>query len=259
MPYATLIVFAAIFAATAQEQPGRGKAAYDSFNAWWKTSGIGSDQWGKAIQEYQTKLRRDGLSEAAASRAIQAIEAYGEAELYDGVYAASPTFNTQPNRLLVEAIKGRAPGKALDIAMGQGRNAVYLATQGWNVTGFDVSAVGLRTAQQLAKSRSVRIEAVHASDEDFEFGDARWDLIAMIYAIEKRSVHRIRRALKPGGVAVIEAGHKSASGASFEYDSNELLRLFDGFRILRYEETIDKSDWAKEPIRVVRLIAEKVR
>lgn len=141
----------------------------------------------------------------------------------------------------------------------QGRNAVYLATHGWNVTGFDVSDVGLRTAERLANSRSVKIKVVLSSDEDFDFGKARWDLIAMIYAIEKRSVHRIRTALKPGGLVVIEAGHKSASGAPFEYESKELLRIFEGFRILRYEETTDIPDWGKEPIRLVRLIAEKPR
>ncbi len=132
--------------------------------------------------------------------------------------------------------------------------------QGWDVTGFDVSAVGLRMAEELAKSRSLRIKTVHASDEDFDFGDVQWDLIAMIYAIEKRSVHRIRAALRPGGLVVIEAGHKSASGAPFEYDSKELLRIFKGFRILRYEEATGVSDWGEgTPIRLVRLIAQRPR
>ncbi len=73
---------------------------------------------------------------------MEAIEAYDEAELYDGVYAATPEFNAHPNPLLREAIQGRTPGKALDIAMGQGRNTVYLATQGWDATGFDVFSSG---------------------------------------------------------------------------------------------------------------------
>lgn len=190
---------------------------------------------------------------------MQAIDAYGEAELYDGIYAAAPRFNTQPNRLLVNAIKGRPSGVALDVATGQGRNAVYLATQGWKVTGFDVSKVGLRAAEQLANSRSVSIKTVHSSDEDFDFGQAQWDLITMIYAMEKRSIHRIRTALKPGGLVVIEAGHKSASGAPFEYESKELVKAFEGFRIVRYEEVTDIPDWSKGPIRLVRLIAEKPR
>jgi SAM-dependent methyltransferase len=239
--------------------PLAGKAAYDAFAAWRKSSAINPDDWSKAVNQYRNKLISDGLDPGAVTKAMAAIEAYGEAELYDRVYAEAPAFNTQPNRLLMDAIKDRRPGRALDIAMGQGRNSVYLASQGWDVTGFDVSEVGLRSAEQLAKSRAVKIRSVLSSDEDFDFGNAQWDLIAMIYAIEKRSVHRIGPALKAGGLVVIEAGHKSVSGATLEYESNELLRIFEGFRILRYEETIDVPDWGKEPIRLVRLIAEKPR
>jgi hypothetical protein len=105
----------------------------------------------------------------------------------------------------------------------------------------------------------VKVNALLASDEDFEFGEARWDLIAMIYVIEKRSVHQVRKALKPGGLVVVEAGHKSASGAPFEYESKELLNIFEGFRIIRYEEANGIPDWGKEPIRLVRLVAEKPR
>ena len=56
---------------------------------------------------------------------------------------------------------------------------------------------------------------------------------------------------------MIEAGHKQASGAPFEYETDELLAIFDGFRILRYEETVDSSDWGTEKIRLVRLVAQK--
>jgi SAM-dependent methyltransferase len=232
-----------------------GKAAYEAFSTWRKVNAI--SDWGEAVQRYRAELQGRGVNDAHVERALHAIEAYGEAEGYDDVYSKAATFNTQPNQLLVEAVKNRSPGRALDVAMGQGRNAVYLATQGWEVTGFDVSAIGIRAAEQLANSRSVRIAAIHSSDTDFDFGKERWDLIALIYAIEKRSVYRIRSALKPGGLVVIEAGHKSASGAPFEYDSDELLAIFKGFRTIRYEEPTDRSDWGDEPIRLVRLIAEK--
>lgn len=234
-----------------------GKSAYDGFTAWRRTTNF-VDDWGKATAAYRAKLKADGYDDARAASLMEAIESYGEAELYDGVYNSSPSFNTQPNRLLVEAVKGRSPGMALDAAMGQGRNSIFLASQGWHVTGFDVSKAGLDIAARLAESRAVDIKAIHSSDLDFEFGENKWDLIALIYLIESRSVHRVRKALKPGGIVVVEAGHRSVSDAPFEYDSNELLKLFAGFRILRYEETIDKPDWGDKPIRLVRLVAEKV-
>jgi SAM-dependent methyltransferase len=234
-----------------------GKAAYDDFTAWRKTAGL--HDWSTAFERYRAKLISDKLVGDAVERAMRAIDAYGEAELYDKVYAGSPTFNNSPNQLLVDAVNGLRPGAALEVAMGSGRNGLYLASQGWKVTGFDVSAVGVRAAANQARERGLNIEAVHSSDEDFDFGENRWDLIAVIYAMEKRSVRRVARALKPGGVVVVEAGHKSASGAHFEYDSNELPRLFEGFEIVKYEEPVAVADWSQKPIRLVRLIARKPR
>jgi SAM-dependent methyltransferase len=234
-----------------------GKAAYDDFTAWRKTAGL--HDWSAAVERYRAKLVSDKLGDDAVERAMRGIDAYGEAELYDKVYAGAPTFNTKPNQLLVDAVKGLRPGAALEVAMGSGRNGLYLASQGWKVTGFDVSAVGVRAAAGQARERGLHIDAVHSSDEDFDFGENRWDLIAVIYAIEKRSIRRVARALKPGGVVVVEAGYKSASGAHFEYDSNELPGIFDGFEIVKYEEPVAVADWSQKPIRLVRLIARKPR
>lgn len=250
------LVLCACFPALAQQS---GKAEYDAFTRWRKTGVNSTLDWGQAVGEYRKKLTRDGRDEAGIHRAMQAIEAYGEAELYDRVYEEPPAFNTKPNRLLMDAVSGRPPGEALDVAMGQGRNSIYLASQGWKVTGFDVAEAGLRKAEQAAAAKGLAIKAVLSSDEDFDFGRNRWDLIAVLYAIEKRSVYRVRDALRPGGLVVVEAGHKSASGAHFEYESDELLKIFEGFRVLRYEEPTEISDWGKKPIRLVRLIAEKPR
>jgi 2-polyprenyl-3-methyl-5-hydroxy-6-metoxy-1,4-benzoquinol methylase len=159
----------------------------------------------------------------------------------------------------VNAVKDVAPGEALDVGMGQGRNAIYLATRGWAVTGFDVADAGLAAARQRATELGVRLNAVHASDEEFDFGKARWDLIAIIYAIENRSVHRVREALRPGGLVVIEAGLHDESDAPFGFQSQELLRIFAGFRIVTYVETMDTYDWGPETIRLVRLVAQKPR
>jgi hypothetical protein len=125
------------------------------------------------------------------------------------------------------------------------------------VTGFDVAAGGVASARSQAAAARLDVTAVHASDEEFEFGRSQWDLIAIIYALEKRSVHRVREALRPGGLVVIEAGHAETSGAVFEYGTNELLEIFKGFRILKYEDTRGHYDWGPEEIRLVRLIAQK--
>ena len=121
-----------------------------------------------------------------------------------------------------------------------------------------MSAVGLAKARAAATAQGVTIDAVHASDQEFDFGHDRWDLIALLYAIEKRSVFRVKTALRPGGLVVVEAAHREASGAEWEFESNELLRIFEGFTILKYEELMGAYDWAPgKPLRMVRLVAQK--
>jgi SAM-dependent methyltransferase len=235
-----------------QVQPG--KQAYEKFHRW-----RGSLGWDQAVSRYRAKLSEGGLDKAAIERTMRAIDSYGEAELYDKVFTDPPDFNTRPNSLLVEVVRDLRPGEALDIAMGQGRNSIYLASLRWTVTGFDVSQAGLAKAREAAAAKRLNITAVHSSDEDFDFGRSRWDLIAIIYSLEKRSTERARDALKPGGIVVIEAGHKSASGAPFEYDSGELRRMFAGFEILRDDELTAQPDWSKAPIRLVRFVARKPR
>jgi SAM-dependent methyltransferase len=236
---------------------GEGRAAWDAFEQWRRDPSHANLEFGLALTKYRDKLKADGATEAAIERTLRLIAAHDEGDLYDKVYSAPPTFNTEPNRLLVAAVRGRSPGRALDVGMGQGRNALYLARQGWRVTGFDVAAVGVASARSQAAAARLDVTAVHASDEEFEFGRSQWDLIAIIYALEKRSVHRVREALRPGGLVVIEAGHAETSGAVFEYGTNELLEIFKGFRILKYEDTRGHYDWGPEEIRLVRLIAQK--
>ena len=103
--------------------------------------------------------------------------------------------------------------------MGQGRNAVFLAMQGWDVTGFDPSDEGVRLAQANAAKAGVMIHALVSTDDQFDFGVAQWDLIAMTYVRSPtaRDADRIRRALAPGGIFVYENGSDR---------HNELLKLF---------------------------------
>lgn len=234
-----------------------GAAAYRAFQAWQKLPANAQLKWEETVARYRRKLAAEGLTAAAVERTMRVIEARDEAALYDPIYAGAPEFETRPNALLVEAVAQRGPGRALDVGMGQGRNALHLARKGWEVTGFDVAAEGLAAARKQAAAERLTIETVHASDEEFEFGAERWDLIAILYPIEKRSVFRVARALKPGGLVVIECGHRGTDGAPFEYGDNELLEIFKEFLILKYEDTVAVHDWVRKPMQMVRLIARK--
>lgn len=167
--------------------------------------------------------------------------------------------NQQPNAFMVEIIKGLKPGRALEIGMGQGRNSLYLAKQGWDVTGFDISEVGMELARKAASEAGVKIKTINAAMEDFDYGVNQWDLIVATYegaGWREKAV----RALKPGGIVVVEGflrGPRTPPGASF--GPNELLKIFTDLntRILRYEDVDGKPDWSRNPGRVVRLCAQK--
>lgn len=137
--------------------------------------------------------------------------------------------------------------------MGQGRNAIFLARQGWDVTGFDISAEGIRQAQAQAQKLGVRLRALVAREEDFDLGSSQWDLILMTYVrrLITGDAERFSRSLKLQGIFVYENNNVG--------DRNELLRQFVSFRILRFEDVDTYSDWHPEKKqRVERLIAQKI-
>ncbi len=98
----------------------------------------------------------------------------------------------------------------LCLAEGEGRNAVWLAQQGFNVTGVDGSAVGLGKAQELSTQRCVKITTEVADLADYDLGTERWDAIVSIWChlppTLRADVHqRVVRALRPGGIFILEA------------------------------------------------------
>jgi SAM-dependent methyltransferase len=170
-------------------------------------------------------------------------------------------YRRQPSRLLVESIRGRKPGLAIDLGMGDGRNAVYLALQGWQVTGVDLSDVAVGQARQHAAAAGVKLDAVIDGLDHYDLGRGRWDLITLFYvhawyeSARPRSTERIREALKPGGLLVMEG---FAGDENFMFHTNQLLRDFDALRILRYEDVEDEAEWAPgRRSHLVRFVAEK--
>lgn len=181
------------------------------------------------------------------------------AESWDRVYSdPNPFFPTAPNAFLTEVVKGLKPGRALDIGMGQGRNSVYLAKLGWDVTGFDISERGMELARKSAAAAGVKITTIRASMDDFDYGVGQWDLIVATY--EGVSwLEAAAKGLKPGGFIVVEgySTHPQAPpGAAF--GPNELLKLFmdQNLHVVRYEDVEAEPDWLKLD-RVVRMFARK--
>jgi SAM-dependent methyltransferase len=187
--------------------------------------------------------------------------------MFNNIYnSKNPDFTTQPNELLIDAVKNRKPGHALDIGMGEGRNSVFLAMKGWDVTGFDISEEGLAKARRNAQRAGVKINIIHIADEEFEYGTNQWDLIVLVYMplplTSASYVRRLRKAMKPGGIIVIEGYSMDANSPNkipLAIDPVQLRAAFKDFRILHFEDKTDMPDWGKTLTRIVRMVAEKRR
>ena len=233
----------------------------------------------KSPQNYRATLISQGLSEVQADERVERIRSLTPqhqqdfiALFFDRLYTAPVAeFNTQPNAFLVNMTAGVKPGTALDVEMGQGRNALFLASKGWQVTGFDIAEKGLDVAQALARDRGLRITTVKSSFQAFDFGHEQWDLIVFSYAwvplADPAFVARMHDSLKPGGLVVIEHPAEDPlkpaaqrRGPPDPTDSfNALVNVWTtGFRILRYEDTEDTWDWRIRKARVLRLFAQKL-
>ncbi len=185
--------------------------------------------------------------------------------MFDRIYASDrPNFSQDPSSVLLEAIEGAKPGRALDVATGQGRNALFLAQRGWAVTGFDISNEGLNVARANAKKAGVTLTTQRSSIEEFSYGEAQWDLIALIYvpssAHEGSAMTRLARALKPGGLLVIESfasDRQSAGRRPVDIDPAVLKASLVGFDLVRFDDKEAVSEWDPQPTRLCRVIARK--
>ncbi|SPF45242.1 Methyltransferase type 12 (fragment) [Candidatus Sulfopaludibacter sp. SbA4] len=169
-------------------------------------------------------------------------------------------FNKEASKLLQYAIRDRKSGAAVDLGMGEGRNAVFLAAQGWQVTGVDFSEVAVKQARARAEAAHVNLNAITEDLDRFDTGREKWDLIALIYMhawfheTKLNLPQRLSEALKPGGLLVIE-GYAGGQG---DFQTNELLRVFGNLKIVHYEDVRDEADWSPgQKSRLVRFIAEK--
>ncbi len=131
---------------------------------------------------------------------------------WDQRYSSSDfIFGTEPNRYLQSQAWQLRPGMtALSVADGEGRNGVWLAGQGLDVLSIDLSAVGLAKATQLASMRGVTLKTLQCDLLTWDWPVEAFDVIASIFVhlptVDRQFVHgRIARALKPGGLLILES------------------------------------------------------
>jgi tellurite methyltransferase len=173
-------------------------------------------------------------------------------------------FGKEPNPFLKKHTRLLPKGRVLDIATGEGRNAVFLAQRGFAVDAVDISEKGLKKAQKLAKEKGVRINTFLMDLDQYQIEKERYDLITNFYFLRRSLIPKIKKGLKKSGRVIFETyileqrklGTGGPKQAKYFLKPNELLRLFKNFRILFYREGIFKEGGRKKA--VASLIAEKI-
>ena len=137
-------------------------------------------------------------------------------EIWNSRYAGRELIWTaQPNRFLVAETQSMAPGTAIDLACGEGRNAVWLAEQGWHVTAVDFAEVGLEKGRRLAESRGVSVQWIAADLADYRPEPGAFDLVAIMYLQvpegQRRPIIRAASSAVADGGTLLVVGHDRAN------------------------------------------------
>lgn len=157
-------------------------------------------------------------------------------------------YGKEPNVFLTEFQKKvKVPGDALAIAEGEGRNAVYLAEQGMNVTTWDFAESGLEKTKKLAEEQGVVVQTELMDLKEAEWRENTWDEIVCIFGhfpaeLRQRTLQGVKKAIKPGGYFLTEVyspyqiPYKSGGpkDMNFLYKPEEFLETFADWRIVHF-------------------------
>jgi 2-polyprenyl-3-methyl-5-hydroxy-6-metoxy-1,4-benzoquinol methylase len=237
--------------------------AWKEFSDWFSkegTPGAPTD----VLKAYAGRLKAQGTAEEVVEARVREVRAYmqahpGEALVlhFNRMYTwADAPFTREPSALVKRVAGAKKAGRALDIAMGQGRNSIWLAKAGWTVSGYDISDEALRQAQAGAEAAGVKIETKLASHAEYPLGQEQWDLIVMSFAFTQLNdsayMKRVWDSLKKGGVLLVEGFN---GGPPME--RNMVLKEFMEYRVLLFEDLPDVADWGKMKAPLLRMALEK--
>lgn len=153
---------------------------------------------------------------------------------------AAEDLDAPPTPLLVETARGLKPGRALDLACGAGRNALWMAEHGWNVTAVDASEAAIEILRSRAEARGVIVDARVADLEkhEFQIENLKWDFIAICYYLQRDLIEPAKQGLVPGGIllVIVHITDPGEEPTAHRLRPGELKNYFGGWEILHYYE-----------------------
>lgn len=183
--------------------------------------------------------------------------------LVDEAFLMSHTHNYEPAQFLVENIGLLPGGRVLDVAMGTGRNTIFLAKNGFEVEGIDISPEAIDDAIAAAREAGVTIKALVANlGGKYRIEKAAYDVIICFNYLQRSLIPQIKDGLRNGGMIIYEtfisdqAQFGKPKNPDYLLKHNELLNMFRNFRCLRYREGIIEA--GKDSRAIASILAEKV-
>ena len=168
----------------------------------------------------------------------------------------------EPSEFLVNNLDLIPKGRVLDLAMGGGRNAVFMARNGYEVEGVDISADVAASALRLATRHGVTIKAKVANlEQDYKITPLKYEAIICFNYLQRSLINSIMTGIKKGGVVIYEtyiidqAELGKPKNPDHLLKHNELLTMFRGFRCLRYREGIFNSEHGQKAL--AGIVAQK--
>lgn len=178
------------------------------------------------------------------------------ARFWDEKYRQGDPLGRKPASLLVENRRLLpSAGRALDVAMGTGRNALYLASLGLEVVGIDISPVAVERCRRKAERQGLKVMPMLANLKSYDLPKAAYDLIINFYYLERSLSPRLVEALKPDGVLAFEtftigqlAFGWGPTNPEWLLQPGELRRMFPTLETLLYREGVFDSERGKKAI-----------
>lgn len=153
---------------------------------------------------------------------------------------AGEDFQIAPTKLLAQTVRRLQPGKALDLACGTGRNALWLAQEGWEVTAVDGAAAAIETLQERARQRGIQVKTAIADlrKGEYTITPSQWDLITVCYYLQRDLIGPAKNGTRPGGLllVIVHITEGNEQPTESRLRPGELAQYFTDWEILHNYE-----------------------